>query len=1137
MSVPASAAAEGAVGRCGSGSLCPDPSLAPLRAAHGDQRLIAAARDGDFKKIRRLLQKHRVNVNARDPSTGNTALMVAGLVQDPDAMSELLQHGADPTLHSYTGQNCLDSLPGSLVQLVLGFPDYLLRESASRSNEERRLLLSAWSGQTEEVHRLLSQTGGGGLDVNCTNVEGSTPLILVCRDLGTFQELATTGVLRSYDPLGVIRVLLDHGILIHRDVNHQDRQGRTALHYASHTCCEHTAAVVSLLLQNGAKVDIKDKHGFSPLHFASQAGSVEAIQLLLDAGADPSAMGLGAIAPLHLAASAGNTAAVRVLLEHGADVLSFSHDGKSPLCCAGSADVYGILRRAFESALCERADKLKISPLEQEKKKLGQLILQSRHPESFDAQSSPGSSTGDEEGSSSSDKEPSEPEAEAVLKTRPHTSSSAFRSGDVPSSAFRRYQPAQLLPRQIPGWRQKSPHGSHFVPVRPRDPSSDEEGRGLLVEVRRSIRDNWGLETEDSRPAESSVSTLENNSYHRQKTMPSNSSLEQPHVVDLHLVEQKNKINMAPASGEKSAENTEDASPQVDGISPKPQPEVAWVFGESSESVAPKDLKDMYARVRPSSERRESGESESGEEDLKRSSRKRPVASRRRKTQHYSKNYHLSRFKLRPETGRLGPTVIPDVTAVVVPTRIASSRPLADSPQGPAAEDVPYQRPSSVEHKIHSSAAHPKFSLLQRSKEGGNVRLNGSRMLVPSKGLMSKFLPPWVTRDDVSSHLSSASWVYLPSLLPEEAGEEIKPRLSLPRKEEQPPSHHGSLTQVSETKANDTMSNKQRAEGTHTLTCARRETLQSEGSAFHTVSGKGGKPHHRSEPKVVPPLPKSLHDIPAFPAGPPFPWIKGKLIGKGAFGLVWCGLRKSGGELVAVKQFQLGPPDVLSAVQLEVDILQSLKHPNIVGFLGVQQEDTQGVVNLFLEFISGGSLSGNLAQFGSFPETVVRRYGRQLLQALAYLHQRNVIHRDIKGNNVMVCPSTGTIKLIDFGCATFEPSAVDCEGLVASARGTPYWMAPEVICQEECSHKSDVWSVGCTVIEMFQTKPPWYELSPLAAAFAIGQGTSDPKFPENLSPDARDFIQCCLKRSPAERPTAEELLNHKFLQSGGIESL
>lgn len=84
--------------------------------------------------------------------------------------------------------------------------------------------------------------------------------------------------------------------------------------------------------------------------------------------------------------------------------------------------------------------------------------------------------------------------------------------------------------------------------------------------------------------------------------------------------------------------------------------------------------------------------------------------------------------------------------------------------------------------------------------------------------------------------------------------------------------------------------------------------------------------------------------------------------------------------------------------------------------------------------------------------------------------------------------------------------------MAASARGTPYWMAPEVICQQECSHKSDMWSIGCTLIEMFQTKPPWYELSPLAAAFAIGQGTSEPKFPEHLSQNARDIVLKCLNR-------------------------
>ncbi|CAN8004095.1 unnamed protein product, partial [Ixodes hexagonus] len=945
---------------------------APIRSGgHGDQRLVSAARDGDFRKIRRLLQKHRVNVNARDPSTGNTALMVASLVQDPDAMSELLQHGADPTLHSYTGQNCLDSLPGSLVQLVLGFPDYLLGETS----DERRLLLAAWSGQRDQVQQLLSQRGTGGLDVNCTNGEGSTPLVLVCRDLATFQELASAGVLRSYDPLGVIRTLLDHAILIHRDVNHQDRQGRTALHYASHTCCEHTAAVLSLLLQNGAKVDIKDKHGFSPLHFAGQAGSVDAVQLLLDAGADPSATGLGAIAPLHLAASAGKTAAVRLLLERGADVLSFAQDGKSPLCCAGSTDVYSVLRRAVESALCDRADQLRLSPLDQERKQLGQLVLQSAE------QSSPGSSTTREEGSSGS--EPSETEA---------------RTPEPPPSAFRRYR--------APGWRQKSPHGgSHFV------------------------RERWAC-------PEGSL-----DSYHRHRTMPSHSSLEPPPEAP---IADAGEVAGVPPTKAGVPPTEAEGPPDAESPPPEAARTAAWVLSADREA---------YARVRP----RQAPDSESGDEERRQSLRKRPTGPRRKKPHHPAgKSYHLSRLKLRlePVPGAVPETPPrPDVAAV--PEEV---------PRAPAREvttSLPVRCSQRKEKECDALAlsysdSATRGSLPGRAKEAAN----GPR---PARGLMSKLLPPWVTRDDASSHLSSASWVYLPSLSPEEGCEE-GPRLSLPPRQEEPPPRppEASLPR---------------------------------------------KPEPRP---AVPPLPKSLHDIPAFPSGPPFPWIKGKLIGKGAFGLVWCGLRKPGGELVAVKQFQLSGAEVLSAVQLEVDILQSLKHPNIVGFLGVQQHE--GAVNLFLELVSGGSLAANLAQFGPFPESVVRRYGRQLLQALAYLHQRNVLHRDIKGNNVMVCPGSGTIKLIDFGCATFEPSSADCEALVASARGTPYWMAPEVICQQECSHRSDVWSVGCTVIEMFQTKPPWYELSPLAAAFAIGQGTSDPKFPDQLSVDARDFILACLKR-------------------------
>lgn len=218
--------------------------------------------------------------------------------------------------------------------------------------------------------------------------------------------------------------------------------------------------------------------------------------------------------------------------------------------------------------------------------------------------------------------------------------------------------------------------------------------------------------------------------------------------------------------------------------------------------------------------------------------------------------------------------------------------------------------------------------------------------------------------------------------------------------------------------APQTMSNARRAKGSTAL-----NTRPVMGGSLRPSTKTPLPQGIHSDPKVAPATPKSFPEIPAFSSDPPFPWVKGKLIGKGAFGLVWCGMNGTG-QLVAVKQFQIQEQEhtdeVLSAVQLEVDILQSLKHMNIVGFLGVQQDGAS--INLFLEFVSGGTLASNLAQFGAFPESVVQRYARQLFQAAAYLHSRSVIHRDIKGNNVMVCPGTGTIKIIDFGCATFDPS-------------------------------------------------------------------------------------------------------------------
>ncbi|XP_028968346.1 uncharacterized protein LOC100897854 [Galendromus occidentalis] len=1047
------------------------------RISHGDHRLVAAARDGDVKKLRKLLQKHGVNVNARDTQTGNTALMVASLVQDPDAIAALLEAGADPTLHNYTGQNCLDSLTPSLVQYVLRSPDIV--DCAGVKSDEKRLLLAAWSGNKEQVLRLLTTTS---VDVNCTNAEGSTPLTLLCRDLGTFTELYANQVIDSYDPLSVIQILLEHGVLIHRDVNHQDRQGRSCLHYAAHTRCEHTAPVIAMLLHHGAKVDMKDKHGFCPVHFASQSGSVEALRLLLDHGADPSAPGLGGITPLHLAASAGNTEAVLLLLQRDADSLTFASDGKSPLCCAANQDVYNVLRRAVEARLASPEN----SSLRSEKKKLAELILQQSGPSMLQQSE-------EEDDSSETESPPNLSEAEGAARDQ-------------------RYDGHEVAP--------------------------DDLRRRLVEDDIQLMNQVQKILDESEWEEKSSAATLDPSAaYHHQTTMPSNSVLD-------------------------------------------PSPEVAHLTIHDNPLLDPDECTDGPCYSVAS--KKSNGADVQPELPPRFSSVSRPRAKK--------PSPHLSRMKLDRETaeslthGRHSQIDTNSHYYYKFPT---SSMGTANEGDNDSLYTKPEERAAIVRPSRPPVQQPMKLSILKPTAAASAAK----------GALLSKFLPPWANR---ASHLSSASWVYLPQVSPGESGDvaysddddgaspspqppmamnsatigsngsgdnivvpqlPARSSLSLTRRDarkppknpvcpvpglQKDPAHCSGAVFINPTRdstsnlasqippnvkvidAPQTMSNARRAKGSTAL-----NSRPLGGSLRPTAKPQG----IHSDPKMAPPTPKSFPEIPAFSSDPPFPWVKGKLIGKGAFGLVWCGMNCTG-QLVAVKQFQIQEQqhtdEVLSAVQLEVDILQSLKHMNIVGFLGVQQDGAN--INLFLEFVSGGTLASNLAQFGAFPESVVQRYARQLFQAVAYLHSRSVIHRDIKGNNVMVCPGTGTIKIIDFGCATFDPSGTDHDRLAASARGTPYWMAPEVICQQECSHKSDMWSIGCTLIEMFQTKPPWYELSPLAAAFAIGQGTSDPKLPEHLSQHARDITMKCLNRTPSERPTAEEILGHPFLQTGDIES-
>ncbi|KAL6503445.1 hypothetical protein OROGR_025368 [Orobanche gracilis] len=272
----------------------------------------------------------------------------------------------------------------------------------------------------------------------------------------------------------------------------------------------------------------------------------------------------------------------------------------------------------------------------------------------------------------------------------------------------------------------------------------------------------------------------------------------------------------------------------------------------------------------------------------------------------------------------------------------------------------------------------------------------------------------------------------------------------------------------------------------------------------------------------------------------PIRWRKGELIGCGAFGRVHMGMNLDSGELIAVKEVAIATnstskktQEYINELEKEVNLLKNLSHPNIVRYLGIAREDDS--LNILLEFVPGGSISSLLGKFGSFPESVIRMYTKQLLIGLEYLHENKIMHRDIKGANILV-DNKACIKLADFGASKKVEALATVTG-AKSMKGTPYWMAPEVIVQSGHSYSADIWSVGCTVIEMATGKAPWsQQYQEVAALFHIGTTKSHPPIPEHLSIDAKDFLLKCLQKEPDRRPTASELLKHPFVNGVYRES-
>lgn len=276
----------------------------------------------------------------------------------------------------------------------------------------------------------------------------------------------------------------------------------------------------------------------------------------------------------------------------------------------------------------------------------------------------------------------------------------------------------------------------------------------------------------------------------------------------------------------------------------------------------------------------------------------------------------------------------------------------------------------------------------------------------------------------------------------------------------------------------------------------------------------------------------------------PHNWMKGNLIGEGSFGTVHLALHAVTGELMAVKQVELPTVakgteidkkknNMITALKHEIDLLQGMQHPNIVRYLGTSCDDEY--LNIFLEYVPGGSIAMMLKQYNHFQEPLVRNFTKQILLGLAYLHGCNIIHRDIKGANVLV-DNHGVLKISDFGISKrVEASTMLGQNAGAghvnrpSLQGSIFWMAPEVVRQSAHTRKADIWSLGCLIVEMFSGAHPFPNCSQLQAIFQIGSQKATPQTPDNCSEDAKRFLGMTFEIDHEKRPSADELLKHRFL--------